>query len=87
MKKTLEKLWNEYLMDECAVISTEEERKLMKKTAELREKLEELLTNEQTNAVKEYADALCDLESHYIKKAFFKGCEFSVSFLSESRNT
>ena len=31
MKETLEKLWNEYLLDECAEIDTDEERKLTKK--------------------------------------------------------
>ncbi len=31
MGKTLERLWNEYLADECAVMDTEEERTLAKK--------------------------------------------------------
>ena len=30
MKQTLEKLWNEYLLDECAAIDTYEERNLKK---------------------------------------------------------
>lgn len=38
MKEILEKLWNEYFFEECAVIETEAERKLMKKTAQLHEK-------------------------------------------------
>ncbi len=43
MKQTLEKLWNEYLSDECAEIDTDEERKLTKKTVELHEKANSLL--------------------------------------------
>ena len=37
MKQTLEKLWNDYLLDECALIDTDEERMLTKKAAELHE--------------------------------------------------
>ena len=38
MKETLDKLWNDYLLEECAVMNTDEERALTKKTAELHEK-------------------------------------------------
>ena len=86
MKKTLEKLWNEYLLDECAPIDTAEERRLTKKTAELYEKASALLSKEQKNAVQKYVDALCDAESLFTRKAFLKGCEFSVSFLLETVN-
>ena len=86
MKKTLEKLWNEYLSDECAAIDTDEERRLMKKTVELHEKANALLNKEQKDAVEKYVDALCDTESRFVKKAFFKGCEFAVSFLLEAGN-
>ena len=34
-------------------------------------------------ALEEYVDALCDIEALFAKKAFFKGCEFSTSFLLE----
>ena len=86
MKTTLEKLWNEYLSGECAKIDTDEERELMKKAVELHEKANALLNTEQKDAVEKYVDALCDTESVFVKKAFFKGCEFSVSFLLEARN-
>ena len=86
MKTTLEKLWNEYLSGECAEIDTDEERELMKKAVELHEKANALLNAEQKDAVEKYVDALCDTESVFVKKAFFKGCEFSVSFLLEARN-
>ena len=86
MKTTLEKPWNEYLSGECAEIDTDEERELMKKAVELHEKANALLNTEQKDAVEKYVDALCDTESVFVKKAFFKGCEFSVSFLLEARN-
>ena len=84
MKKTLEKLWNEYLLDECAAIDTDEERSLTKKAAELHEKANSLLGKEQKAAVEKFVDALCDIEVLFVKKAFIKGCEFAVSFLLEA---
>ena len=86
MKETLEKLWNEYLLDECAKIDTVEERNLTKKTVKLHEKVNALLNDEQEEAVEKYADALCDLEALFVKKAFLKGCEFTASFLLEAGN-
>ncbi len=87
MKETLEKLWNEYLLDECAVIDTDEARGLTKKAAELHEKVDSFLSEEQKDAVEKYVDALCDVEALFVKKAFFKGCEFAVSFLLEASNS
>ncbi len=84
MKETLEKLWNEYLLDECALIDTDEERKLTKMTGELHEKANALLNDEQKGAMQKYIDTLCDLEALFAKKAFFKGCEFTASFLFEA---
>ena len=86
MKNTLEKLWNEYFSDECAVISTDEERALTKKTIELYEKANALLNAEQEKAVEQYLDSMCDLNACLSKKAFLKGCELATSFLLESMN-
>ena len=86
MKQTLEKLWNDYLLDECAVIDTDEERMLTKKAAELHESANAFLNKDQQDAIEKYVDALCDLEALFVKKAFCKGCEFAVSFLLEARN-
>lgn len=86
MKKTLERLWNDYLSDECAAIDTDEERALTRKTVELHEKANALLNQEQEDAVGKYVDALCTMDSFLVKKAFFKGCEFAVSFLLEAGN-
>ena len=86
MKETLEKLWNEYLANECSAISTDEERNLTRKTVELHKKANTLLNNNQISAVEKYVDALCDIEALFVKKAFFKGCEFSISFLLEALN-
>ena len=86
MRSTLEKLWNEYLMDECSYIDTEEERMLISKTADLHKVATNMLSEEQKDAVEKFTDSLCDLEALFIKKAFCKGCEFSVSFLFEASN-
>ena len=84
MKQTLERLWNEYLLDKCASIDTDEERNLTKQAVELHEKANILLNKDQKDAVEKYVDALCDIEALFAKKAFFKGCEFAVSFLLEA---
>lgn len=85
MKQTLEKLWNDYLSDECAAIDTEEERRLSQRVVELHEAANALLNKEQQEAIEKHVDALCDLEAIYVKKAFCKGCAFAVSFLLEAR--
>ena len=86
MKNTLEKLWNEYLLEECAVIDTDEERTLTRALAELHDKANALLNEEQKAAIEKYVDALCDIDALFAKKAFCKGCEFAVSFLTEAGN-
>ncbi len=86
MRKTLEKLWNEYFAEECAVIDTEEERVLLKKAVELQKTVNELLTKEQREAVQKCMEALYEMEGVFIKKAFFNGCEFAASFFFEAGN-
>ena len=86
MKETLEKLWNEYLLDECAVIDTTKEQRLTKKAAELHENANVLLDKAQQEAVEKFVDAVYDIEALYAKKAFFKGCEFTASFFLEAVN-
>ena len=86
MKETLENLWYKYLLDECATVDTDEERNLTKMTAKLHEKANALLNKEQRDAVEKYVDALYAVNSIFIKKAFLKGCEFSVSFIAEAGN-
>ena len=87
MKITLEKLWNEYLLEQCSAMDTDEERELTKKAVELHEQVTDLLTAEQQHAVEAYVDALCEINSLFAKKAFLKGCEFAVSFLLEAKNS
>ena len=84
MKKRLENLWNEYLLDKCAAIDTYEEKALTKKAAELHEKANSLLDKEQKDAVDKYIDELSNIEALFAKKAFLKGCEFAVSFIFET---
>ena len=84
MKKTLEKLWNEYLSDECSMLGSEEEKELASRAANKHKAVSDLLTAEQSYAVEEYADALCEINSIFAKKAFFEGCKFATLFLVES---
>ena len=84
MKETLEKLWDEYFSQECAVIDTQKEKELAKKVANLSEAMRELLTEEQSNANQEYVDALCEIQAFFNKKAFLKGCAFATAFLFEA---
>ena len=84
MKQTLEKLWNEYLAEECALITTEEERALIKKAAKMHDVMNETLPKEQSEAIEKYIDSLYENQYCFAKKAFFKGCKFAVSFLLET---
>ena len=86
MKETLDRLWNDYLLDECAEIDTEEEKNLTQKAVELQEHANALLNKEQQEAVEKWVDVLCQTDAFFAKKAFFKGCEFAISFLLEARN-
>ena len=87
MKEKLTDLWDNYLSDKCAVLNTEEERKLTKKALELHDAANELLNSEQKTAIEAYIDALCDVNAIFAKKAFLKGCELSVSFIWETMNS
>ena len=86
MKKTLEKLWNEFFAEECAVIDTKEERALIKKAAEIHKAANELLTKEQSDTIEKYIEVIYEIQGFFIKKAFFSGCEFATSFFLESGN-
>ena len=86
MKKLLEKLWNETFAEECASMNTDEERALSKRALELHEAVNELLSKEQNDAVEQYIDALFEIEAAFVKKAFFKGCEFATAFLLDACN-
>ena len=50
MKQTLERLWNDYLLEENATLGTDEERMLTKESAALHEKARAMLNEEQTAA-------------------------------------
>ena len=84
MKEILEKLWNEYFAEECAVIETVEEKEHTKNAIELHRAANELLTKEQSNAVEKYVDELLKVQNSFVKKAFFKGCKLTASFFLEA---
>ena len=83
MKETLEKLWTEYLEEDCATFNIGKERELANKSIREHKTINGLLTKEQSACVEEYIDTLLEIESLLVKKAFFKGCEFTASFLLE----
>lgn len=83
MKETLETLWNEHFAEECSVIDTKEERALLKKADETHKTVNGLLTREQNEAVEKYVEALYQIQGSFVKKAFFKGCQFATSFFFE----
>ena len=81
MEEILEKLWNDYLSDECAAINTEKERKLTESTALLCDNLQVLLNSDQKEALEKYIDSLSDINCIFAKKAFITGCKFTANFL------
>ena len=84
MKETIERLWNEYFAEECALIHTKEEKELVQKAVEMQKIANEFLTKEQCEATQKYVEILYELQGFFVKKAFFKGCEFATSFLFEA---
>ena len=84
MKNTLEKLWEEYFSEECAILDTEEERELISLTAEVNKAVNDLLTKEQQRNVEKFVDLIHEMHGISLKKAFCMGCEFATSFLLET---
>ena len=83
MQGMLERLWNEYLAEKCAVIEGEQEKMLAQKTLEKGKVWRDMLSKEQCAAVEKYIDLLCEIQESFVKKAFFKGCEFTAMFFLE----
>lgn len=52
----------------------------------MREALNQSLSKTGEEVSEKYIDTLYEIQGHFIKKAFFKGCEFTVSFLLEAVN-
>ena len=84
MKTILEMLWDDYFSEKCSAIESDEEKALIKNVAKQYEEASALLNKEQQQAIEKHLEVLCDLEAHFIKKAFFKGCQFAIAFFSEA---
>ena len=84
MDRTIEKLWTEYLSDECYAIETSEERKLTKKALKLHERVNALLNCEQQELLEKYVEAVYDAEALFFEKTFLKACKFAVTFILEA---
>ena len=81
----LEKLWNEHFAEECAVVSSDEERLLLERAGDLHKILNESLSKEQSELAEKYIEATYEVQGVFLKKAFFLGCKFGVSFILDSR--
>ena len=81
MKKLFDKLWNGFFAEECASSNTEEERVIAKKVIEIRKTLDKLLTPEQLETAQKYIDALYEMQSFSVKKAFLTGLDFGASLM------
>ena len=79
----LDRLWNEYFNEECAVINTDEERTLLRRVVEFQEAAIAGLTKDQREGVQRYVEVLYESQGAQVKKAFLKGCEFTASFFFE----
>ena len=84
MGKMLEKLWDDYWLEACAAIESEEERGLIKRAAEAHKSASELLTKEQSGMVEKYIDILYEIQSAFGKKAFLKGYEAATAYFFEA---
>ena len=84
MKKTMEKLWEEYFCEACAFMETEEEKALLQKAAKMHQRVSEQLTVEQNAILEQYLEILYEMQSFSGKRGFYKGCEFATCFLLEA---
>ena len=84
MSAKFESLWNEYFAERCATIHTDEEKTLIRRAAEMHDEINRLLTKEQIEETQKYIELLYEIQSVFVKKAFFTGCGFATSFLFEA---
>ena len=54
MNDTMERMWNEYFLEKCSIMDTEEERRLANMAAQMHKKTMVLLNAEQAESVEEY---------------------------------
>ena len=78
MKKMLEELWDDYFLEKCAEIDTEEERSLAKKAIAIHEKARRLLNEEQRDAMEQYVDVLYSVQACFAKKHFCRGASLRL---------
>ena len=80
MKTIFEKLWEECFAEDCARMKTEEERRLAKNVAKKGREIKKLLTEEQSGAIEAYEEAIYELQSYLVRRAFLKGIDLATSF-------
>ena len=84
MTQLFDKIWQEYFFEECTRIETGEEKEIIRKTSELHEKVDSLLTKEESETMQEYVDCIYDGEESFYKKAFLKGVRLALSLFLEA---
>ena len=84
MENTKVTLQLENVSKSFAKIETDEEKALIKKAAEMHKAIDELMMNEQISVMEEYVDTLYQIQWCFVRKSFFKGCKFALSFILET---
>ena len=83
MRKELDDLWENYLI-EAILHKSEEETEAQKQWATDEDALREKLTKEQIILLEEYDKSFFAVNSFIEKRAFIKGVKFTTRFLFEA---
>lgn len=83
MKKELENLWYNHIIEE-RVERTDIEKEIIKNLSESDNQLRGKLNDEQKALLKEYDDAFLQVSRISEKNAFVKGVQFATRFLIEA---
>ncbi len=84
MKETLEKLWDDYLVESDCKMENQEEIENIRRIMEIEKEITETFNKESKKLFDEYARLADEEGVRFAKNAFIKGVSFSVSFLIEA---
>lgn len=83
MKKELENLWYNHMIEEIAE-RTDKEKEIIKNLTESDNQLRDKLNEEQKALLQDYDDAFLQVSRISEKNAFVKGVQFATRFLIEA---
>lgn len=86
MKKTLNDLWYNNMLEECSMIEDEKEKEIQSKATKIEEELRAGLSKQQTEQLESFIGCLYDMNSFFLERAFEKGICFATSYLVEALN-